>query len=76
MRNRVTAIALSIPLLAVSACAPSSNADQDLACAGGVFSGAAVGGFVGNQFGQGTGRNVMTAAGAIAGGAAGASAAC
>jgi outer membrane lipoprotein SlyB len=39
--------------------------------AGGAFSGAVVGGLIGNQFGEGSGNDVMTAIGVIGGAAAG-----
>lgn len=42
-----------------------------LSRAGGAFSGAVVGGLIGNQFGGGRGNTVMTAVGALGGAAAG-----
>ncbi len=53
---------------------PQSGVDAN--CAGAVLGGAAVGGIIGDQFGKGTGGNLMTAAGVAAGAAAGAQAAC
>ena len=83
MSTRFTTLrspALVLALLAgvsTSACAPTASEQRDqLRCAGGVVTGAAVGGFLGNQFGSGSGNKIMTTGGAVAGGAAGASAAC
>jgi len=54
--------------LAATACSTgNAQTDHELACAGGMFTGAVVGGLVGNQFGRGGGRAAMTALGAGAG---------
>ncbi len=76
MKIRRAVLVLSVPLLVLGGCASRGTSDEELACAGGAVSGAAVGGLVGNQFGEGRGNTVMTAVGALAGGAIGANAAC
>ena len=76
MKLKASALALSAAVVVLAGCAQNRVSEEELRCAGGAVSGAAVGGFLGNLFGQGTGNRVMTAAGAIAGGAAGASVAC
>ncbi|MCR9149132.1 MAG: hypothetical protein NXH83_03090 [Rhodobacteraceae bacterium] len=76
MKSTVRIFALCAPLVILAGCAGTRVSDDDLRCAGGTASGAAVGGFIGNLFGEGKGNTAMTALGAIAGGAAGANAAC
>lgn len=44
---------------------------SDLSRAGGAFSGAVIGGLIGNQFGRGRGNDAMTVIGALGGAAAG-----
>ncbi len=67
---------------ALAACAPASTPQQqaarqhEIACLGGTLGGALIGGVIGNQFGGGSGRDFLTAAGAIAGGAGGQRYAC
>ena len=64
-------------LVALSACAPPTTANQAQAnCAVGTVGGAALGGLLGNQFGGGAGKTAMTVLGATAGGAAGAQVGC
>lgn len=53
--------------LAVSACATDPGTREQQKQAGAVVAGAVIGGLIGNQFGGGTGRAVMTVAGAAAG---------
>lgn len=53
--------------LTVAACATDPGTRQDQKQAGAVVAGAVIGGLIGNQFGGGSGRVVMTAAGAAAG---------
>jgi len=76
MKSSARILALSTTLVVLAGCAGTQVTDDDLRCAGGTASGAAVGGFIGNLFGEGKGNTAMTALGAIAGGAAGANAAC
>ena len=59
----------------VSACA-APGADQAPQCVAGTAGGAALGTIVGNEFGQGRGRDVMTVAGGVAGALAGQSVTC
>lgn len=64
-------------LAALSGCEPPMTRNQAQAnCAVGTVGGAALGGLVGNQFGGGSGKTVMTVLGATAGGVAGARAGC
>ncbi|MCV2869718.1 glycine zipper 2TM domain-containing protein [Defluviimonas sp. WL0002] len=61
---------------ALQGCATQQASEAELRCAGGTLTGAAVGGFIGNQFGSGTGTTITTLAGAGVGATAGANAAC
>ena len=54
--------------LALAACATDPGTRTEQKNAGSVVAGAVVGGLVGNLFGGGTGKVLMTAAGAVAGG--------
>lgn len=55
----------------VQACATSPQQEQQIGCAGAAITGALVGGAIGNQFGGGSGQDILTAGGAVAGGLAG-----
>ncbi len=72
---------LAASLLA-AACGPAGTPYQqaqrqhEIACLGGTLGGALVGGAVGNQFGGGSGRDIMTGAGAAGGAVAGSRYAC
>ena len=67
---------------ALQACgqAPTPQAQaarqHEIACLSGTLGGALIGGALGNQFGGGSGRDILTAAGAGAGALAGQSYAC
>ncbi len=67
---------------ALAACAPAPTPQQqaarqhEIACLSGTLGGALIGGVIGNQFGGGSGRDILTAAGAVAGGAGGQRYAC
>lgn len=54
--------------LALAGCASDPGTRENQKQAGSVMAGAVVGGLVGNMFGGGTGRAVMTIAGTVAGG--------
>lgn len=58
---------LAIPLV-LAACASDPGTRESQKQAGSVIAGGVVGGLVGNMFGGGTGKVLMTAAGAVAGG--------
>lgn len=68
--------------LAVSACAPAgtpyqqAQREHEIACLGGTIGGALIGGAIGNQFGGGSGQDILTAGGAVGGGLAGQRYAC
>lgn len=70
----------SVGLLA--ACGPAPTAQQqaarqhEIACLSGTLGGALIGGAIGNQFGGGSGKDILTAAGAAAGGLEGQRFAC
>ncbi|SLN46264.1 glycine zipper 2TM domain-containing protein [Ruegeria meonggei] len=59
---------------ALAACGPAPTPQQqaarqhEIACLGGTLGGALIGGAIGNQFGGGSGKTILTAAGAAAGG--------
>ncbi|WP_170425831.1 glycine zipper 2TM domain-containing protein [Ruegeria arenilitoris] len=67
---------------AIAACGPAPTPQQqaarqhEIACLSGTLGGALIGGVIGNQFGGGSGRDILTAGGAVAGGAAGQRYAC
>ncbi|WP_120634857.1 glycine zipper 2TM domain-containing protein [Ruegeria sp. EL01] len=58
----------------LAACGPAPTPQQqaarqhEIACLGGTLGGALIGGAIGNQFGGGSGKSILTAAGAAAGG--------
>lgn len=55
----------------LQACAQQSPEQQrQVECVGATAAGAVVGAAIGNQFGSGSGKDIMTAGGAVAGGAA------
>jgi uncharacterized protein YcfJ len=56
-------------------CATSPEQQREVGCVGAGVTGALLGGAVGNQFGGGSGRDILTAGGAVAGGLAGSRAA-
>lgn len=66
----------------LQACAPATTPQQqaqrqhNIACATGTIGGALIGGAIGNQFGGGSGRDILTAGGGVAGALAGRSYAC
>jgi uncharacterized protein YcfJ len=59
---------------ALAACGPAPTPQQqaarqhEIACLSGTLGGALIGGAIGNQFGGGSGKSILTAAGAAAGG--------
>ena len=57
-----------VTTLAIAACASDPGTRETQKETGSVVAGAVIGGLVGNMFGGGTGRVLMTAAGAVAGG--------
>ena len=68
--------------VALSACAPAgtpyqqAQREHEIACLGGTVGGALLGGALGNQFGGGSGRDILTAGGAAGGALAGQRYAC
>ncbi len=63
--------------LALAGCTTGGPTSHQLSCAGGTFSGAALGGFIGNQFGGSGASNAFTTTlGAGAGALLGNNAAC
>ena len=54
----------------VQACATTPEQQRQVGCAGADVTGALIGGAVGNQFGGGSGKDILTAGGAVAGGLA------
>ena len=68
--------------LAVQACGPAATPEQqqqrqhNIACATGTIAGAIIGGAIGNEFGGGSGQDILRAGGAGAGAVAGQSFAC
>ncbi len=62
---------ISALALSTGACTGNPQTNNEIACAGGILGGAAVGGLLGNQLGKGKGKSAMTAVGAGAGAAVG-----
>ncbi|MEO9575040.1 MAG: hypothetical protein ABJ263_17295 [Tateyamaria sp.] len=63
---RKISLAMALPLvITLGACAPASQ--HEVACVGGTFTGAVIGGAIGNRFGGGSGNSIMTGAGAFTG---------
>ncbi|WP_171101622.1 MULTISPECIES: glycine zipper 2TM domain-containing protein [unclassified Ruegeria] len=66
----------------LAACGPAPTPQQqaarqhEIACLSGTLGGALIGGAIGNQFGGGSGKAILTAAGAAAGGVSGQRYAC
>ena len=64
-------------VLALQACGPAPTAEEqaqrqhEIACMSGTIGGALLGGAIGNQFGGGSGQDILTAGGAAAGARAG-----
>ena len=65
--KRIPVLCLALAL-GLGACATDPGTRTQQKQTGSVVAGAVIGGLVGNQFGGGTGRVLMTAAGAVAGG--------
>eukprot|EP00581_Thalassiosira_minuscula_P035044 CAMPEP_0184453916 /NCGR_PEP_ID=MMETSP0740-20130409/18379_1 /TAXON_ID=385413 /ORGANISM="Thalassiosira miniscula, Strain CCMP1093" /LENGTH=76 /DNA_ID=CAMNT_0026825283 /DNA_START=40 /DNA_END=270 /DNA_ORIENTATION=- len=55
-------------LAVLSGCSTGSVTQRDVECAGATVVGAVVGGALGNQLGGGSGQDILTAGGAVAGG--------
>jgi uncharacterized protein YcfJ len=72
-----TLLAAVVAAFGAVACSTGDpETDHELACAGGMLTGAVVGGLIGNQFGGGGGRAALTGLGAGAGAFAGNRLAC
>lgn len=67
-RSSITAVFVTIGLL--QGCANTPEQQKQVGCAGATIAGAVVGGAVGNQLGGGSGKDILTAGGAVAGGLA------
>ncbi|MEP3330936.1 glycine zipper 2TM domain-containing protein [Sedimentitalea sp.] len=68
-KSSILAIFAAMGLL--QACATTPAEQRQVGCAGATVAGALLGGAVGNQFGGGSGKDILTAGGAVAGGMAG-----
>lgn len=55
----------------LQACATTPAQQQQVGCVGATVTGAVIGGALGNQLGGGSGKDILTAGGAVAGGIAG-----
>lgn len=81
MLKPVTVLILT-GIMAVQACGPAATPEQqaqrqhNIACATGTIAGAVIGGAIGNEFGSGSGQDILRAGGAGAGAVAGQSFAC
>lgn len=54
----------------LQACATTPQQQRQVGCVGATVAGAALGGALGNQLGGGSGKEILTAGGAVAGGLA------
>ncbi len=70
MNSKLKLASLAALIAITGACSNNPAAQHEVACVGGVLTGAVLGGAIGNRFGGGTGQTLATAAGAFAGGAA------
>ena len=75
MKRVSTAAALIGAMTLLQACANTPQQQQQVGCIGASAAGALAGAAVGNQLGGGSGKDILTAGGAVAGGLAGNSAA-
>ncbi|MGR3634335.1 MAG: glycine zipper 2TM domain-containing protein [Shimia sp.] len=55
-------------LMATLVIVPACTSQRDVECGGAALTGAVVGGLIGNQIGGGSGKDILTASGAAAGG--------
>ncbi len=75
-------VGMLIGTFVLQACGPAPTRQQqaqrqhEIACLGSTVGGALIGGVIGNQFGGGSGRTILTAGGAAAGALAGNSYGC
>ncbi|MEM9639101.1 MAG: hypothetical protein AAGA94_15735 [Pseudomonadota bacterium] len=67
-------VALGLMVL-LQACATTPQEQRQVGCAGAGVAGALAGAALGNQLGDGSGRDILTAGGAVAGGLAASNAA-
>ncbi|WP_300055704.1 hypothetical protein [uncultured Roseobacter sp.] len=68
----ITALGL---MALLQACATTPQQQRQVGCAGAGLAGALAGAALGNELGGGSGRDILTAGGAVAGGLAGSNAA-
>lgn len=75
--KKILTVATLGSVLALQACAPAATPEQqaqrqhEIACMSGTIGGALIGGAIGNQFGGGSGNDILTAGGAAAGAVSG-----
>lgn len=75
--KRTLIVLSAFGLAALQACGPAATPEQqrqrehEISCLSGTIGGALIGGAIGNQFGGGAGKSILTAAGAGAGAVAG-----
>lgn len=67
-KSSILAVLATMGLL--QACDTTPAQERQIGCAGATVAGAVLGGAVGNQFGGGSGKDILTAGGAVAGGMA------
>ncbi|MEE4187303.1 MAG: hypothetical protein V2I76_02500 [Roseobacter sp.] len=70
MTKKSLSIAVLSAALLLQACATTPQQQREVGCVGAGVTGALVGAAVGNQLGGGSGRDILTAGGAVAGGLA------
>ncbi len=68
--KKISIVAVFAAMGLLQACDTTPAEEHQLTCAGATIGGAVLGGVVGNQFGSGSGQDIMTAGGAVAGGIA------
>lgn len=68
--KRTVLVAAVLAAGLVSACATTPEQQRQVGCVGAGVAGALAGAAIGNQLGGGSGRDILTAGGAVAGGTA------
>lgn len=75
MRKTVLAVSLTGVMGLLQACANTPEQQKQVGCIGAGAAGALAGAAIGNQLGGGTGKDILTAGGAVGGGLAASNAA-
>lgn len=69
--TRIGVMTVIVAMGLLQGCETTPEQQKRAGCVGAAVTGAVVGGAIGNQFGGGSGKDILTAGGAVAGGMAG-----